>query len=58
MLLMDIPPWWHGVRYRHRVVRRDKINHKYQRPAWTGQLRLPLTHHECLTCGKRWTADP
>lgn len=56
MLLLDIPPIMHGWRPGHRVVIRDHP----RRPSrfTSGALpRLPLTHHECLTCGKRWTLE-
>lgn len=58
MLLLDIPPILHGALRRHRVIPRDAIDARYRRPLWTGAMRLPLTHHECLTCGKRWQVDP
>jgi hypothetical protein len=59
MLLLDIPPFMHRVVRRHRVVSRDHVDHRGPRHMLgnTGAMRLPVTHHECLTCGKVWMLD-
>jgi hypothetical protein len=57
MLLMDFPPMLHRMLRRHRVIRRSRVEPRPLRIITGAIPQLPLVHHECLTCGKRWVLE-